>query len=88
MTVYVDHARIPYGRMLMSHMLADTREELLAMARRIGIAERWMQKRGTPSEHFDICDSKRALALRHGAEAVTSRQIVEIIRAKRKAAKR
>ncbi len=85
MSVYVDHARMPYGRMLMSHMLADTREELLAMARRIGVMERWMQKPDTPSEHFDICDSKRALALKHGAVAVSSRRIVEIIRAKRKA---
>lgn len=68
----------------MSHMLADTHEELLAMVRRIGVMERWIQKPDTPGEHFDVCDSKRALALKHGTVAVTSRQIVEIIRAKRR----
>lgn len=71
MTVYVDDMRARFGRMIMCHMMADTREELLAMADRIGVARKWIQQSGTPGEHFDIALSKRALAVRHGAQEIT-----------------
>lgn len=70
MSVYVDEPIWPYGRMLMCHMLADTRVELDAMADRLGVARRWIQHAGTPREHYDICKSKRALALKLGAIAL------------------
>jgi hypothetical protein len=70
MAVYVDDLQIPYGRMKMCHMFADTREELLAMADRIGVARKWLQQPPKASWlHFDICLSKRAEAIRHGAIA-------------------
>jgi hypothetical protein len=75
MSVYVDSMRAPFGRMIMCHMWADTREELFAMADKIGVARKWFQR--PPSvklpgmnaswEHFDIALSKRSLAVRHGA---------------------
>jgi hypothetical protein len=75
MTVYVDNMRAPFGRMVMCHMWADTREELFAMADRIGVARRWFQRpdhvdlpgMAASWEHFDIAQSKRALAVAAGA---------------------
>jgi len=75
MTVYVDNMRAQFGRMVMCHMWADTRDELFAMADRIGVARRWFQRPdyvGVPGmtaswEHFDIAQSKRALAVAAGA---------------------
>lgn len=67
MTVYVDDMRAPFGRMKMCHMIADSTEELLDMADRIGVARRWIQHAGTHHEHFDIATSKRRLAVAAGA---------------------
>ena len=87
MTVYVDDMHRTrmgqLGRMKMSHMIADTTEELLAMADRIGVARRWIQKPGTPWEHFDISLSKRAEAVKHGAVEITMRELAKKTRARR-----
>lgn len=84
--VYVDHVRLRFGRMLMSHMIADSREELLVVAAKIGVNARWLQKEGTASEHFDICESMRAKAIGYGAVPISSKEIVRLIRDKRKQA--
>jgi hypothetical protein len=86
MAVYVDDMRASFGRMVMCHMVADTTAELLDMADRIGVARRWLQKAGTPHEHFDIALSKRALAIQHGAVEIDRYQLVGIIRGRREAA--
>lgn len=76
MTVCVDTARHPYRGMIMCHMVADTPEELLAMADRIGVARRWMQNAGDPRrEHFDICIRKKMLAVRFGAVEVSPKEL-------------
>jgi len=67
MSVYVDNMRAGFGRMIMCHMIADSTEELLAMADGIGVARKWIQKPGADHEHFDICLSKRAKAIELGA---------------------
>lgn len=85
MTVYVDEARHPFGRMLMCHMMADTTEELLAMADKIGVARKWLQRPGSVYEHFDISKGKRAEAIAAGAIEVTSRDLGLMIRKRREA---
>ena len=89
MAVYVDNMyESPigkFGRMKMSHMIADTTEELLEMATRIGVAHKWIQDKGTVSEHFDICLSKRKKAVEEGAEEITWKQTGEFILARGRA---
>ncbi len=73
MTVYVDNVRHSFGRMVMCHMWADSLDELLSMADRIGVARRWLQQPPKASwVHFDIAQSKKALAIASGA-VVTDR---------------
>ena len=83
MSVYVDDFRARFGSMQMCHMAADTTEELLEMATKIGLAHRWLQKKGTSKEHFDVCLSMRAKAVQNGALNVTAREIVELMNRKR-----
>ena len=79
MAVYVDDAKVPFGRMVMCHLVADSAAELRAMADAIGVSGKWLQHAGTHREHFDICLSKRALAVRAGAKEVTTRELVRIV---------
>lgn len=83
MTVYVDDMAAPYGRMTMCHMIADTEEELIAMADKIGVRRKWHQYPGTPRSHFDICLSKKGLAIKNGAVPITWRQTALMCRARR-----
>jgi hypothetical protein len=89
MSVYVDSAMIPFrwgkfdsGKLLLSHMIADTHEELMEMAAKLELLERWIQKPGTPHEHFDVCATKRRRAIELGAVKKTQRELVSIIRLK------
>ena len=82
MSVYVDAMRASYGRMVMCHMLADSTEELLAMADRIGVQRRWLQDPGEATEHFDIALSKRRLAVEAGAVEVSLHQTAALIRSR------
>ena len=56
MAIYVDDVRHNFGRMIMCHMWSDTgEEELFAMADRIGVARKWIQRPPKASwVHFDI----------------------------------
>lgn len=78
MGVFVDNARIPYRRMLMSHMIADDVGELFDMADRIGLAGRHFQNGSFP--HFDVSAGYREHALRMGAEAVDKYGLVSVMK--------
>jgi len=68
MSVYVDGMKARFGRLVMCHMIADTADELHAMADRIGVARRWFQDATKASSpHYDIAQSKKALAIKAGA---------------------
>lgn len=72
MSVYVDSAKNAYGRMKMCHMIADTPDELHAMADKIGVARKWFQKLSS-FPHYDISQSKRELAVQNGAVELSTR---------------
>ena len=73
--VYVDDMRANYGRMIMCHMLADSDEELHAMAAKIGVARKWWQSpEKTSGSHYDIALSKKSLAIQYGAIQITWKQ--------------
>lgn len=74
----MDDFEVNFGRMKMSHMVADSTEELLHMVDKIGVQRKWIQKRGTNLEHFDIAISKKKLAVKHGA---IEKPMVELARA-------
>ncbi|MBA4852053.1 DUF4031 domain-containing protein [Emticicia sp. BO119] len=78
--VYIDDFNAKFGKMTMCHMIADTRAELLDMARKIGVNTKWIQEYDTAREHFDICLSKKAKALNLGAKEVRFRELNKIIR--------
>ena len=79
MAVYVDDMYLEpmgaFGRMKMSHLIADTDEELHAMADRIGVSRRWHQAPPKCSHsHYDIAMSKRQEAIKAGAIPISLRQ--------------
>jgi hypothetical protein len=84
MSVYVDDMRAPLGQMLMCHMIADSHQELMAMAHRVGLKEKYLQLPNTYKEHFDLCQSKRAKAVLYGARQVTQKDLGAMLLARRK----
>lgn len=87
MTVYVDDMRLKakVGRYsgYWSHLFADTHEELEEFARKLKLKPEWIQYPGTKNEHYDVIDTKRALAIKLGAEKVSWRKTAEIMEAKK-----
>ena len=83
MTVYVDDMEAKYGRMVMCHMVADTTEELLAMADKIGVARKWLQKPGHYQEHFDVCKAMRVRAVALGAVEIDRSGLGEFLSKRR-----
>lgn len=81
MAVYIDNFYVTgagkFGRMKMSHMIADNREELYAMVDKIKVQRKWIQDFGTTREHFDVCMEKRVLAIKHGAIPIGFRELSE-----------
>lgn len=72
------------GRLVFSHMIADDDLELLAMARRIGVARRWHQFSKSYKSHFDVCQAKRDQAVAAGAVTITLAQCRAMVALRRR----
>lgn len=84
--VYVDNfyiTGVTFRGMKMSHMVADTTKELLEMCDKIGVQRKWIQMKGTYNEHFDICLSKRAKAIKLGAKEIHFRDYANFVNARK-----
>ena len=62
--------------MVMCHMLADSLDELHAMASKIGLKREWFQPKSTP--HYDVSLTKRKQALEQGAQEIDRAQVVAL----------
>jgi hypothetical protein len=69
-TVYVDDMQMPakVGRLTAcwSHLMADSREELLAFGEALGLRASWLQDKRS-GVHFDLTEPRRQEAIRRGA---------------------
>ncbi len=83
MAVYVDPLREHppfHGWTTWCHMIADTEEELHAMAERIGMRREWYQ-----GDHYDLRPDARERALAAGALEMSMREMARRVGAERKA---
>lgn len=80
--IYVD-TLINYGWVLRGkrvescHMLADTLEELHAMATKIGMKLSWFQMSTNGTPHYDLVKSRRDRAIVLGAKELNRKEVVE-----------
>ena len=82
--IYVDNYRANFGRMKMSHLTADSPEELEEARIALGIPPTGIHNRGLPGEHLDVSESKRNQAVRElGAKEVAPKDMVVMIQRKR-----
>lgn len=79
MAVYVDKSQRRFRRMITCHMLADTLEELHAMAEAIGCSRGWYQISRTGVPHYDIPKERRAHALELGALEIGIRETAAVM---------
>jgi len=68
---------------LHTHLIADTHEELEAVARRLGLKPQWIQDAGTPKEHYDVFDGVIDRLPLAGAKEVSRNEWVWMIQRKR-----
>jgi hypothetical protein len=74
MTVYVDTMRAHFKGMLMCHMIADSEQELHAMAAAIGMQRKWYQR-----DHYDISMELKQLAIQRGAREIGMRELAAMV---------
>ena len=80
MSVYVDDAVMPWRGQRWAHLMADTLQELHAMAAKLGLPRRAFQDKRS-GVHYDVTIEMREQALRLGAIAISRHVDREQVRA-------
>ena len=80
MTVYVDDAVTLWRGRRWAHLMADTLDELHAMAERLGVPRRAFQDKRSGA-HYDLTEDLRGQALRLGAVAISRHRDRDQVRA-------
>lgn len=80
MTVYVDDAVTLWRGQRWAHLMADTLDELHAMAAQLGLPRRAFQDK-TSGAHYDVPASLREDAIRQGAVAISRHHDRELVHA-------
>ena len=75
--LYVDNVRIPFGRMKMCHLTADTQDELRVVAIELGL-ERHLQYMGTYKFHLDVSLTKKQETLTKYNDKIKQVTMVEM----------
>ena len=84
MSILVDdltyYAEKPFGSFYWCHMMSDDTtsaglDDLHAFARKVGLPRRYFQDHPA-HPHYDLYPSKRELAIRYGAEPVSSEELI------------
>ena len=78
MAVYVNKMRARYGALTLCHLLADSVDELHAMAARIGLEPMLFNAGKIP--HYDLSVAKRDQAIAAGAQVIDRQQLADLIR--------
>ena len=80
MAVYVDDAVHLWRGQRWAHLMADTLDELHAMAERLGIPRRAFQNK-TSGAHYDVTVALRLAAIAQGAVAISRHHDRALVRA-------
>jgi len=80
MSVYVDDAVTLWRGKRWAHLMADTLDELHAMAARLGMPRRAFQDKSSGA-HYDLTEELREQALRFGAVAISRHRDRDQVRA-------
>ena len=80
MRVYVDGAVTLWGGRRGAHLMADTLDELHAMAERLGVPQRACQDKRSGA-HYDLTEELREQAVRLGAVAISRHRDRDQVRA-------
>jgi len=79
-SVYVDDAVHPWRGQRWAHLMADTLQELHAMAQRLGIPRRAFQNK-TSGAHYDVTVDLREDAIRLGAIPISRHRDRALVKA-------
>lgn len=78
--VYVDDAMVAKHGRNWCHLVADSLEELHKFAAEIGINPRAFHRQAR-HPHYDISTSQRERAIHHGAQSISPRNAIRVVKA-------